>query len=388
MSAAVTTVLELRSVRGTGGGPEKTILFGAEQHDRRRFAIIVCYIRDERDDVFGIDERARQRGVDYVEIRERHSFDLRIWRPLVDLVTQRRVDVIHGHDYKTNLLAYLLARRTGAVPLATAHGWTGHSSRERRLYYPAERKLLAWFPHVIAVSTDIKQQLVRAGARPDRVTVLLNGIDPSAFRRDAAAGAALRRSLGIAPDDRLIGSVGRLEPQKRFDLLMDAFTEVRRARPRARLAIVGDGSLRDALQTRAEALALGPSCLLLGHRHDIVALHSAFDLFVQSSDYEGTPNAVLEAMAMGTPLVATDAGGTRELAFDATHGLIVPPNDRDALVRAILQVLDEPAAAAARAAAARARVEGDLSFAARTRTLEAVYDRLVPAKPPAEVARA
>ena len=113
------SVLELRSVRGTGVGPEKTILFGAERHDRRRFRITVCYLRDLRDEVFGIDERARTLGLDYVEVRERHSFDVRIWSQLTALAAERRFDIVHGHDYKTNLLAWLLARRTGAVAMAS-----------------------------------------------------------------------------------------------------------------------------------------------------------------------------------------------------------------------------------------------------------------------------
>src|SRR6188472_4414588 len=95
-------VLELRSVRGTGGGPEKTILLGAARSDRSRYAVTVCYIRDLRDDVFHIDGRATELGVDYVEVRERHSFDWRIWPELRRLVRERRIDIVHSHDYKTN----------------------------------------------------------------------------------------------------------------------------------------------------------------------------------------------------------------------------------------------------------------------------------------------
>src|SRR5690349_9916704 len=118
---AMTRVLELRSVRGTGGGPEKTILAGASRADKR-FAVTVCYLRDVRDRVFGIDERARQMPIDYVEIRERHSFDPTIGPALVRLVRDRGVDIVHAHDYKTGALALVLAQVTGIVPLATAHG--------------------------------------------------------------------------------------------------------------------------------------------------------------------------------------------------------------------------------------------------------------------------
>jgi glycosyltransferase involved in cell wall biosynthesis len=381
-------VLELRSVRGTGGGPEKTILLGTERADRDRFVVTICYIRDLRDQVFGFDRRAVRHDVDYVEVRERHSLDVAVWPALVDLVRDRAIDIVHAHEYKTDLLAWLLARRTGVLPLATAHGWTGQSLRERWLYYPLDKRLLARYPRVIAVSSDIKQELVRRGASPERVSVLLNAIDPLMFRRRTGDVAHVRRELGLDEHDVVIGSVGRLERQKRFDLLLDAFAQVRRSFPSLRLVIVGDGSLRDTLAAHAGRLGLGESCVFTGHRDDVAELHHAFDLFVQSSEYEGTPNAVLEAMALETPIVATDVGGSRELAFPGVHALIVPPHDVAALVSAIEGSLADRGAARARAVAARRRVETDLSFEARTRHLERIYEELLAVDRPERTGRA
>lgn len=366
-------VLELRSVRGTGGGPEKTILFGAARADRMRVHVTVCYIRDERDEVFALGQRAKDLGLDYVEVTERHSLDPRVLAKVVHVVEQHRIGLVHAHEYKTDLLALLLARRTGVVPLATAHGWTGHSARERYLYYPADKWLLARYPRVVAVSTDIRNELVRHGARPDRVTVILNSIDPDAFVRDPSRRAPVRHGLGLDDDAIVVGAVGRAEPQKRFDLLLDAMVPLLAGASRIRLVIVGEGSRLSSLEEHARALGIADRCVFTGHRSDIADLHNAFDLFVQSSEYEGTPNAVLEAMAMTSPLVATDVGGTAELAVDGEHGLIVPPHDVPALTAAIDRVLQDPEAAAARARAARRRVETDLSFAARTRRLEDIY---------------
>ena len=176
-------VLELRSVRGTGGGPEKTILAGAAQADSRRIRVTVCYIRDRRDAGFGIAARAADAGLDYVEILERHSLDRAIWPALRRLVRDRGIDIVHAHEYKTDLLALLLARSDGVVPLATAHGWTGHSRRERLVYYPADRRLLRRFPAVIAVSSEIRQTLLASGVPPARITTIANGIEASRFRR-------------------------------------------------------------------------------------------------------------------------------------------------------------------------------------------------------------
>src|SRR5262245_16942282 len=123
-SSAPIRILELRSVRGTGGGPEKTILLGALMSDPRQYHVTVCYLRDRRDDIFGVDHRAAQAGVDYVEVTEKHSFDPGVWPQLRRLIRERAIDIIHAHDYKTNLLALLLSRVTGAAALSTVHGWT------------------------------------------------------------------------------------------------------------------------------------------------------------------------------------------------------------------------------------------------------------------------
>lgn len=368
-------VLELRSVWGTGGGPEKTILLGAAQSDPRHFAVTVCYIRDERDPVFGIDAKAAGLDIDYVEVRERSSLDWRIIPALRQIVRDRRIDIVHAHEYKTDLVALVLAKLEGVVPLATVHGWTGHSGRER-VYYAVDKWLLARYPRLVAVSEDIRQELIRRGSRAERVATVLNGIDHRAFRRDPARVAAARAHFGLAPDWIVVGAVGRLEPQKRFDLLFEAIARLRAAEPRLRCVVAGEGSVRADLEGHIRRLGLEDICRLLGQQADVGLVHHAIDLFVQSSDYEGTPNAVLEAMAFESPTVATSAGGTAELMHSDVHGLIVPIGDVDALVTGITRLVAEPETARARARAARARVEGDLSFEQRMRRVEAIYQAL------------
>jgi glycosyltransferase involved in cell wall biosynthesis len=350
-------ILELRSVRGTGGGPEKTILFGASSADTARYAVTVCYIRDQRDAVFGIDRRAAELPIDYVEVTERHSFDFSIWPALRQLVRTRAIQIVHSHDYKTNFYAWLLSRVERIVPLATLHGYTGNSARER-VYYAADKKIVKRFPMLIAVSEDLRRELIRTGSRPDRVVRVLNGIDDRAFRRDDAGRMPARASLGLTPTDVVIGTVGRLERQKRYDILLHAFAELcrRNAASPLRLVIAGDGSLREALKDECGRLGLS-NVILAGHQTDIVRLHHAFDVFVQASDYEGTPNSVLEAMALETPIVATDVGGTSELVIDERHGLLVPPRQPVAIVNAIKRVLADRDGTRQRVAAARLRID-------------------------------
>src|SRR5262249_15139646 len=119
-----TRVLEIRSVWGTGGGPEKTILHGAALTNPSKYAVTVCYVRDTRDTVFGVEARAASLPIDYVELRERHSFDRTIVTRLRQLVRHRGIDIVHAHDYKTDVLAALLMRSNGVTAMSTAHGWT------------------------------------------------------------------------------------------------------------------------------------------------------------------------------------------------------------------------------------------------------------------------
>ena len=369
-------VLEFRSVRGTGGGPEKTILRGATLADPARSQVTVCYLRDDRDTCFGVTERPERAGVDYLEIRERHSFDPSVWPKLRKLIAEREIDIVHAHDYKTNFLTLLLGQTGAVTPLSTVHGWTGHSFRERMCYYPADKRILGRFPKVIAVSSEIGRELIRNGASPHAVTTVLNGIDHQQFVRTRGREADIRRSFGFTPADVVLGAVGRLEPQKRFDILLDTFARLHHRRPETRLVIVGDGSSKAALEAQRKALNLEASVTLLGHVADVIPVHHAFDLFVQSSEYEGTPNAVLEAMALETPIVATDAGGTAELVEHNVHGRIVPLRNADRLFHAIESALSDPRSTRRMVERARRRVETDLSFEARVRRVEDIYEEV------------
>ena len=370
-------VLELRTVRGTGGGPEKTILLGAARSDPARFNVTVCYIRDRRDPLFDIARRANALKVDYVEVEERHSLDLSAWRAIRGVVRDRRIDIVHSHEYKTDLIAAYLARVEPVRALATVHGWSGHSTRERWLYYPADKRLLRRFPAVVAVSSDIAQMLIAAGVPAGRISVVLNGIDHREYRRDQDLRIQVRRELDLADADFVIGAVGRIEREKRYDLLVTAFADLVGKYPHLRLFVVGEGSLRPQVEATARKACPAGRCVFLGHRTDVARLYNAFDLLVQSSENEGTPNALLEAIAVETPIVATDVGGTTDLVEPDVHAIVVPARDAAALASGIESALIDPTGTRQRALRARERVEQRLSFDARMRSIEQVYENLM-----------
>lgn len=374
-------VLELRSVRGTGGGPEKTILLGTAKTDTRRFDVTVCYIRDLRDSVFQMHERARDLGTTYTEVIERHSFDPGILPQLTRLIRERRIDIVHAHDYKTDFIAWLLARRTSIVPMATVHGWIRNSWREQ-VYYAVDTRLLKRFPAVVAVSGPIRDTLLAHGAAPERVHRIPNGIDQNVFRRVRGRREAIRHLLGINAGEFVLGAIGRLEAEKRFDLLLAVAA---RLPTETRVLIVGEGSCRAALEAQAQALGIAERVTMTGLRADVLDLLHAIDVFVQTSDTEGVPNAVLEAMATEVPVVATDVGGTSEVLTDDVHGLLVPRGDVLALTAAVERTRSDLVATSRRTRAARERVERELSFDARMARVEGIYLNLMTSRRAANV---
>ena len=369
-------ILELRSVRGTGGGPEKTILLGAARSDPEKYLVTVCYIRDKRDRIFGPELKAIGLPVEYLEVIEKNSFDFGIIPKLRKVIRDKNIDIIHAHEYKTNFLALLLAKTNNVVPLSTAHGWTGHSTREQ-FYYWADKIILKRFPKIIAVSSQIRNELLSKGIAGNKVEVILNGIDPNAFQRNESQCTAARETLRLPPEKTIIGSVGRLEPEKNFDFLLEVFAELNKNDKNIYLIIAGDGNLKTHLESRINQLNIAESCKLLGHQADISLIHHALDIYIQSSDYEGTANSVLEAMALQTPVIATDVGGTSELIRDNIDGIIIPPRDHNALRQAINKVIKNRKVSTLHVDSARKRVETELSFENRMKKLEVIYDALM-----------
>ena len=185
----------------------------------------------------------------------------------------------------------------------------------------------------------------------------------------------MRRELNVSDDELLIGAVGRIERQKRFDILIDAIQSLKLDRP-FKVVIAGEGSLRPEIERLIQKQQLGDRCVTIGHYPDMPKLYQGFDLLVQSSDYEGTPTVVVEAMAMEIPVVATDAGGTGQLITHQQHGLVVPCGQPGKLAAAIREAAQDHAGTMARVRSAKRRVESELSFNTRINRLQQIYDEL------------
>jgi glycosyltransferase involved in cell wall biosynthesis len=342
--------------------------------------MLCAYLHPPDDAGFDVlRKRANRRQAPLVEIADRGFFDLRAVVELVRLCRRERVAIYHGHDYKSNLLGLVLKRFHPMRLVTTAHGWVVHSARTP-FYYRVDKFCMRHYERVICVSNDLVTECRRAGVRAERLVLLENGIDLADHAR-ATPTADAKVRLGLDPTRPLIGAVGRLSPEKGFDLLVNAIALLRNRERAARLVIVGDGDESARLRAMIERLGLGPDVRLAGFQSDPRPYYEAFDVFALSSLREGLPNVLLEAMALGVPCVATRVNGVPRLIEDGVSGRLVQPGDAAALAAGLAELLSDEPLRQRLSAAARSVVEERYSFARRMERLAGLYDEVLNESP-------
>jgi glycosyltransferase involved in cell wall biosynthesis len=321
----------------------------------------------------GLEDLARASGVRPIVLADGGPLDRSILPRVERLLDEHGCSVLHAHDFKTDVLGILLGRRRRDLGLvATAHGWSRLLSRRQRLYHLADRWALRRYPRVIAVAEATAGRLRSIGVRPERITVIPNGIDLDAWRPLPQGSPP---PPGLRPGRRVVGAVGRLSIDKDMDTLIRALARLGASRPDLDLVLVGDGPESARLRALARSEGVADRVLFLGHRADLRELYAAMDVFVLSSRTEGMPNVVLEAMAMGCPCVVTPVGGVGELV-GPNESVHVATGDVAGLAAAIDALLADPARARDLAGRARRRVEERFSFGDRVRRMEDLYEAL------------
>jgi glycosyltransferase involved in cell wall biosynthesis len=302
---------------------------------------------------------------------------------LIRLARAFRPDVVHTHTAKAGFLGRqaALAVRPRPVVVHTYHGHVleGYfGPAKARLYLELERAMARVSDRLIGVSQATVDDLLRLGVAPrEKFRVLPLGLDldrlagPAPELRDEA-----RRELGLGEEEVLLAFVGRFAPIKRLDLLLEAFARARSGEPRLRLAVVGDGDERPALERRATELGVAAELRFLGYRRELRPVFAAADLAVLSSDNEGTPVSLIEAAAAGLPSVATDVGGVSEVVSKET-GTLVPRGDAEALAKAILGMAADSSRRQAAGQAARKRALDRYSAERLLTDIDALYQELM-----------
>lgn len=280
-------------------------------------------------------------GVAVDRLGKREGVDLHMVARLRQVMTERRVRVVHSHNFSTWLYTTLAVRSLGKrrpIHVHTEHSNVEPSPRRYRL----ERWLARFTAHTVAVSEYVKNTMVGEIAIPaSRVRVIYNGIDTIRFAPDPERRERVRSMLGIPADDVVIGVVARLAPIKDHANLLQALARMRvGAVRRLRLLVVGDGPERARLEAACATLHLSERVSFLGERRDTADLLNAFDIYALCSLNEGMNLTLLEAMSAGLPVVTTAVGGSPEIVADGDTGLLVPASQPDALAQALQRMVD------------------------------------------------
>ncbi|MES2403269.1 MAG: glycosyltransferase [Pseudomonadota bacterium] len=315
-------------------------------------------------------EHARSIGISAVRIPCSGRLDHATTRALRTQLRQHPHTVLHVHGYKSAFYALRARRAVPGVPIvSTLHGWVTNT-RALWLYRLLELRMLRRLQGVCIVSESMRPPLHAAGIPAERITLVENGIDTARFRPDGAALS--REELAIPHDAFVFGGVMRLSPEKNPLGLLDAFAQVSQDVPNAWLVLVGDGSLREVFELRAQQSGTAGRVRLLGARSDPERIYPLFDCFVLPSLTEGLPLALLEAMACERAVIATRVGQIATV-LEELPAAVVPPGNVPALAEAMRR---QALAACQPTGALRRRVEARYSVVRMAHEYADVYRRL------------
>jgi glycosyltransferase involved in cell wall biosynthesis len=300
------------------------------------------------------------------------QFDRSTINAIRELAAREQADVIHAHGYKADIYCYLAFRGTQMPLVSTCHTWYD-TDVIVTLYGKLDRFVLRSYSRVVAVSEEVKQRLLDAGVRADRIHIVRNGIDLRPFDRPRVSAGDITRNL-------VVGLVGRLAWEKGVDLYLAAAAEVVREFPTVRFVVIGEGPDRDKLNAQIDELGIRSHAELVGRREDMPAAYASLDVMVSASRQEGLPMAILEGMASRLPIVATFVGDVPKLIRNRQTGLLVAPNNVETLAAAILTMLRDSALRDRLGAAARKLVEDEYSADRMTADYLRVYQEALVAR--------
>jgi glycosyltransferase involved in cell wall biosynthesis len=323
------------------GGAQRQVVELTNNLDSARFDVHICSLSNYVPLVSAVKERRRVHV-----IQKRLRWDATVVIRLAWLLRQLRADIVHGYLFSAEIASRLAGRLAG-VPVVIGSQRTSRSELNRPglLAYRATKRLA----NLIIANSKTGAEFHRRthGYHPSQYRVIYNGVDTVRFA--PRRGGEIRRELGIASGEKLVGVFASFKPKKNHQLFFKAASKVLRRVPSTRLLLVGEQLYghTDAYKRRIDELIDGlgvrDKCIFLGNRDDVGELYSACDLTVLPSLTEGTPNVLLESMACGVPVVATDVSDNAYIVPDGRVGYLVPATDPDAMAAKISLLLEDDA---------------------------------------------
>ena len=340
-------------------GKEKWLLALLKYIDRTRYSSMVIPLIDE--DSFPLADMLRQYGIEFHTVRISGKYSFRKAQEIVELVKKKRIDILHTHDYKSDILGLATKSKMNIKVISTPHGWSNESDIKLQFYQLLDRIALGLFDHVAPLSPHIARSLVFT--RNAHRTLIVNFIDVASI------------PVSEVRDEKLFSYVGRLTPLKR---VADVIVAIAHTNDREiRLQIIGDGPQADELKRSALKLGVQDRVLFLGFRSDALDLLGRSAALVLSSLTEGTSRIVMEAMAMGKPVIGTNVQGINTLIEQNRTGVLVPVKDPRSIARAIDRLATDKTLSISLGSAARDHILKTHSAEVVVKEYEKLYDRVL-----------
>jgi len=320
-------------------------LYGAEQVilNLARSENVISYVgalyNTHKPNLEVIDE-AKKLGLTTVVFNSVGRVDVQTIFQIRHFLKNNEIDILHTHNYKVDIIGFAAALKSRTHWLATNHVWQPISAR-MRLYITVDALVLRFAKRVVAVSDEIRDDLISTNVRPDRIRVIGNGINFDHFAQTRPT-ETLRVELGIRDRDVVVTIVGRLSPEKGHRAFLEAARRISVDRANVKFLVVGDGPLKDELCAEAARLGLDGRIVFAGFRQDMPEVYALSDILVSASSIEGLPMTILEAMASRVPIVATRVGGVPGVIKDGETGVLVESQDAEALKAGIESLIDDP----------------------------------------------
>jgi len=365
------------------GGLEMLVVDLVKNLDRQKFEPIVCCLHTG-----SLADRITSDGIKLIHIEKKHNIDYGLILKLVKVLKQEYIDIIHSHNKAVHFYAVLAAKIAGIPIIHTKHGRNLPKGDINNIDNSVKTKLYRRISYLmtdltVAVSYDAKRFALQTDGMPEeKIITIHNGIDTVKYNKTLSKDQIkeMKQFMGIAEHNLIIGNVARLSREKDHNTLLAAFAIVSNELRNVKLIIVGDGPLSEELQAKSIALNISSNVLFLGMRNDIPELLKLFDIAVLSSITEGIPLTLLEAMAAGLPIVATNVGGNPEVVEDQITGLLVPAKNPSALAEAMIHLLKNENKRIEMGEAGRKRVQKYFNLDLMVKQYEAIYETFLTVK--------
>jgi glycosyltransferase involved in cell wall biosynthesis len=352
-------------------GPGRTILETGVTIDRSRFRYIVGALTSDAERSGELYEEAVRRQIPAYRIHETSRLDRGALREILRIIDLEKVDILHTHELRSDILGYICARRQHIAVISTLHGWIRNDLKNRAFVW-LDKQLVRHFDHIIAVSELIAEEMRGHGTPEERLSVVNNAIVLDRLTPDPS-DRSFREEIGATDGTLVIAKIGRLSREKGHPDLFAALKEVVAVHPDCKLALVGIGPDKETLKARARSYGLEQKIHFTGYRQDMERIYNGANLVVQSSLTEGMPNVVIESLLMKKPVIATSVGGTPEIIRDGANGILVRPGHPEELARAIILFTREPQKFHGMVEEGRKTIVEQFSFDNRSRRLEQIY---------------